>query len=209
MKNKNIFLIGGGEIAKNETQEIDKTMMKLAPWGSTLVFFGTAKADDSEEYAEVIQKVFRDYFNIVIASKAKGKEFSENAIKSASVVYLGGGTTKLLMDHFEDWNLVHLLQEAIDRDVVVAGMSAGAQALATWYIHEENDSQEIREGWGLVGGSIGVLVHATNDSFSRAKSLCKKKKDSKLYGIGEGAALRFNKDNTEGIKVGNGSIWTV
>jgi len=72
------------------------------------------------------------------------------------------------MDHFEEWNLVPLLVEAIDRGVVVVGMSAGVQALATWYVHEDVESQETKEGWNITGKSIGVLeamrfIHIYNE----------------------------------------------
>ncbi|OGI34296.1 MAG: hypothetical protein A2259_05060 [Candidatus Moranbacteria bacterium RIFOXYA2_FULL_43_15] len=206
---KNIFIIGGGEIAKGETQEIDESIMKSAIKGSSFVFFGTA-AGDAEGYGEIINKIFGDYFNVTVATEAKGQEFSENAIKNASVIYLGGGTTKFLIDHFEKWNLVPLLREAIERGVIVAGMSAGAQALVEWYIHEEDELYEIRKGWNLTAGSVGVLVHATEESFNRAKNLFSDSKytNSKLYGIAEGAALVFGGNSSSFSKIGAGKIWT-
>ena len=208
MNNKNIFLIGGGEIAKGETKEIDETIKKSANEGSSFVFFGTA-AGDAEGYGDIINKTFGDYFDVIFATEAKEREFSENAIRNASVIYLGGGTTKLLMDHFEKWNLVPLLVEAINRGVVVAGMSAGAQALATWYVHEDGESQEIRNGWDLVGSSVGVLAHATEDSFNRAKNIFSNSRyaNSRLYGISEGVALSFGANSSDFSKIGTGKIW--
>lgn len=204
----NIFIIGGGEIAKCETREIDKAIMKSADKGSSFVFFGTA-AGDAEGYIDIINKTFGDRFNVTVATERKGRKFSENAIKNASIIYLGGGTTKLLIDHFEKWKLVTLLRETIERGGIVAGMSAGAQALVTWYIHEDGESQEIRRGWNLVGSSLGVLVHATEDSFNRAKNLFSNSEyaDSKLYGIGEGAALVFSRNSTDFVKIGVGKIF--
>lgn len=209
MKKKNIFLIGGGEIAKGETQEIDEAIMKSADKNSSFVFFGTA-AGDAEGYGDIINKIFGDYFNVTIATEANGREFSENAIKNASVIYLGGGTTKLLMEHFEKWNLVSLLHDAINRGAIVAGMSAGAQALAEWYVHEEDGLHEIRKGWNLIGSSVGVLVHATEESFNRAKSLFSNSEytNSKLYGIAEGAALVFSENSSSFSKIGTGKVWT-
>ena len=205
---KNIFLIGGGEIAKGETKEIDEVIKKSANKGASFVFFGTAAAD-AEGYGDVINKTFGDCFNITIATEAKGREFSENAIRNAAVIYLGGGTTKLLMDNFEKWNLMPLLREAIERGAIVAGMSAGAQALATWYIHEDGESQEIRNGWDLVGSSVGGLVHATKDSFNRAKNIFSNSRyaNSKLYGISEGVALSFGANSSDFSKIGTGKIW--
>jgi cyanophycinase-like exopeptidase len=206
---KNIFLIGGGEIAKGETREIDEAIMKSANKGSSFVFFGTA-AGDAEGYGDIISETFGVCFDIAVATEAKGREFSESAIKNASVIYLGGGTTKLLMDHFEKWNLVPLLRDAIGRGVIVAGMSAGAQALAEWYIHEEGELQEIRKGWDLIGNSVGVLVHATEDSFNRAKNIFSNSEytNSKLYGISEGAALSFGANSSDFFKIGTGKILT-
>jgi peptidase E len=206
--NNNIFLIGGGEIARGETREIDEVIKNSASEGSSLVFFGTA-AGDAEGYGDVIDEIFGGYFKVTIAAESKGREFSENAIKNASVIYLGGGITKLLMDHFEKWNLVPFLCEAIDRGTVVAGMSAGAQALATWYIHEDGELQEIRNGWNLTGRSLGVLVHATKDSFHQAENLFSNSQftNSKLYGIGERSALLCNPKNSNVLKIGNGIIW--
>lgn len=205
MDKKNIFLIGGGEIAQGETKKIDDEIMRLAPKGAKFVFFGTA-AGDSDGYVQTMTSVFGDYFEVITATKEKGREFSVEAIRTATVIYFGGGITKLLMDHFEDWNMVSFLKKAIDRGAIIAGMSAGAQALATWYVHEEGDLQEIRQGWNLIPGSIGVLVHATQNSFSRAQKLCKEKGASKLYGIGERSALLCSSKNTSLIKVGDGII---
>lgn len=205
---KNIFLIGGGEIAKGETKEIDEAIKKSASEGSLFVFFGTA-AGDAEGYGDAINKTFGDYFDVTFATEAKGREFSEDAIKNASVIYLGGGTTKLLMDHFEKWNLVSLLIEAIDRGVIVAGMSAGAQALSDWYVHEDGEMQEIRKGWGIMGKSLGVLVHATQDSFERAQKLISASEyaTSKLCGITEGAVLLLDKNSGDSEEIGKGKIW--
>jgi len=206
---KNIFLIGGGEIAKGETQEIDEAIMKSAIKGSSFVFFGTA-AGDAEGYGEIINKIFGDYFNVTVATEAKGREFSENAIKNASVIYLGGGKTKLIIDHFEKWNLVLLLREAIRRGVIVTGMSAGAQAIAECYVHEEDGLHEIRKGWNLLGSSVGVLVHATEESFNSAKNLFSDSEytNSKLYGIAEGTALVFSENSGSFYKIGTGKVWT-
>ena len=45
----------------------------------------------------------------------------------------------------------------------MAGMSAGAQALTTWYVHKDSELQEIRKERSIVGKSLEVLVHATQD----------------------------------------------
>ncbi len=203
MKGK-IYLIGGGEIAKGETKTIDESIKKATPKGSLFVFFATA-ADDSEDYAKTIISVFEDHFNVIVASREKGRYFMEDAIKNASVIYLGGGMTQLLLDLFEKWELVHLLREANEHGTLIVGMSAGAQALCEYYIHEEDNSFELRKGWGIV--SLGCLVHANENSFLKSQELCLKSMPKKLKFIGIGEKVSWCIDNSKEYVVGEGSIW--
>ena len=195
---KNIFFIGGGEIGKIKT---------LAPKGSSFVFFATA-ADDAEGYIETIKSVYGDHFNVVAATTEKGRSFSESVIKNASVIYLGGGLTDLLMKHFEEWNLVPALNDAIDRGVVVVGMSAGAQALSHCYIHEEIDLMEVRRGWGFSDMDACILVHSTEENFKKAETVYSENKLScGLYGIGESAAIFIRDNNQPPVELGPGYIF--
>ena len=200
-----IYLIGGGEIANNETRLIDDDIKRMAPRGSLFVCFPTA-AGDSSGYSKTIQKVFGTYFNYFIATRDQGRLAVEDAIRSAMVIYLGGGKTELLMDFFREWNLVPLLADALARGAVIAGMSAGAQALSSEYIHEDDDTMSVKQGWGLA--PVCCLVHAQADSAQRALDLYRKGKrqtTDSYVAIGERAALRLN--GTEDEKIGPGPMW--
>ena len=163
-----IYLIGGGELRDGDTKLIDKDILSLARKGSTFVFFGFA-AQDSTDYADTITSVYGNEYTIVVPTVAKGKEFAIDAIKSAAVIYLGGGNTQQLMRVFAQWGLVKYLRTAINRGTHVVGMSAGAQALSAQYVEEDDDMFELRQGWSVV--PVGVLVHAKPASFSKAKLL--------------------------------------
>jgi len=201
-----IYLIGGGELRGGDTQLIDEDIMSQAPKGSTFVFFGFA-AQDSTDYANTIRSVYGEKYTIVVPTVEKGREFAIDAIKSAAVIYLGGGNTEQLLRVFAQWDLVDHLRTAIDRGAHVAGMSAGAQALSTWYVHEEeNDIFELRKGWGIVPG--GVMVHANPASFDKAKLLWSDNDMRDKYpfvAIEESAAWRVGTLKT--FKVGSGNIW--
>lgn len=202
-----IYLIGGGEIRNGDTQLIDDDIMSLAPKDSTFVFIGFA-SQDSINYAETIASVYGNKYNVIVPTVAKGREFAIDAIKSAAVIYLGGGDTVQFMTVFTEWGLVEHLHTAIERGTHVAGMSAGALALSTWFIHEDNDIFELRKGWGLV--PYGVLVHANQTSFDKAKLLWSDHDTSGVQpfvALGEGAAWLVSGIKTS--KVGLGSIWTI
>jgi peptidase E len=202
-----MYLIGGGELRNGDTQLIDEDVLSLAPKGSTFVFFGFA-AQDSTDYASTISSVYGDKYTVVVPTVTKGREFSIDAIKSADVIYLGGGNTDLLLQVFAQWGLIEHLRTAIDQGTHLAGMSAGAQALSTWYVHEDNDIFELRKGWSFA--PYGVLVHANPASYDKAKLLWSDQGMTDTYpfiAIEEGAAWRVS--DLEAIKVGSGNIWTI
>lgn len=202
-----IYLVGGGEIRNGETREIDNEVQGLVDERSTLVFFGRASGD-SANYRKAIESVFGDKLNVIAPTIDDGIAFSRSAIESASIIYLGGGDTDLLMDFFDKGGLVEDLKSALQRGVHVVGMSAGALAMAAWYVHEHNELMELRRGWGLVPAC--VLVHAHEESVPRAVELWRGSRDARVdpfIAIGERAGWRL--DAAGGRSVGDGKIWNV
>lgn len=200
-----IYLIGGGELRDGDTRLIDEDIMSLSPKGSTFVFFGFA-AGDSTDYADAITSVYGQKYSVIVPTQAKGRDFAIESIKSAAVIYLGGGNTEQLLRVFAQWGLVEYLRAAIDRGVHIAGMSAGAQALSAQYVQEDDDIFELRKGWGIV--PMGVLVHANPASFSKAKLLWSDNGMAYPFvAIGEGAAWRV--DTLKSTEIGAGKVWTI
>jgi len=202
-----IYLIGGGEVRDAETHEIDEDLKSLAPAGSTFVFLGFA-AQDSSEYADTITSVFGDTFKVLVPTEKKGRDYAIDALESASIIYLGGGDADLLMQLVAKWDLLKHLTAALERCVHIAGMSAGAQALSSWYIREDNGKFEARKGWGIV--SVCVQVHANQDSFDKAKTSWSALSDASadaFIAIGERAAWRVDSRNEQ--QVGSGAVWIV
>lgn len=202
-----IYLIGGGELRNGDTRLIDEDILSLKTEGSMFAFFGFA-AQDSVEYANAVASVYGGKYTVVAPTVAKGRDFAIDAIKSAAVIYLGGGNTDQLMRAFAEWGLVAHLHDAVERGAHVAGMSAGALALSRWYVHEDNDIFELRKGWGFV--PFGILVHANQSSYDKARVLWSDYGMSDalpFVAIGECAAWRIS--TRESSKVGLGNIWTI
>jgi len=200
-----IYLIGGGEIRKGETAQIDDELKKNVDKDSNLVFFPRASGD-SLDYIKAMELTFGDQLNVIAPTLDDGIEYSISAIDSASIIYLGGGDADLLLELFNQWQLVERLESAINRGVHVVGMSAGAQALSAWYIREHDGLMELRRGWGFVPAC--VLVHANENSVARAKEIWERSPDARsvtFVAIGEGAGWCVRNNDVK--KVGNGKIW--
>lgn len=200
-----VYLIGGGEIRKGETIRIDNELKKLVSTNKEFVFFGAASGD-SLDYRNSMEAAFKDDFKFIAPTEKDGAEFARSVIHTASVIYLGGGDAEKLLARFEKWNLISSLRDALDRGVCLVGMSAGAQAISAWYVHEDGDLVEIRRGWGLI--PVCVLVHASRSTSIRAKSIWENDSSAcllPLIAIGEGAAWCVHPSSSR--KIGDGNMW--
>lgn len=201
-----ILLIGGGEISKGETKIIDDKLKSLVPPASKLLFFPTA-AGDSEGYIQTIEQVFGDTFEVVSVTEAQGREYAVKQFQTAQAVYLGGGRTELLLTLFEKWELTASLKELLNRGGVVAGISAGAQALSAAYTDfDEKGSMETKTGWNF--SKVYCLVHAKEEQIARVFDVYQKsgrQVDISFIGIGERAAWYVHDGGAE--KIGEGPVW--
>lgn len=80
----------------------------------------------------------------------------------ASLVYFGGGSTEVLYDVIQKWGGKQLLEDALENDVILAGLSAGAYILAKEWRHFEDGKVETGPGFGLA--DITIECHSTDDS---------------------------------------------
>lgn len=201
-----ILLIGGGEISKGETTIIDNKLKSLISAGSKLLFFPTA-AGDSEGYIQTIQQVFGDVFDVVAVTEAQGRENAVKQLQTAQAVYLGGGRTELLLSLFKNWDLTSDLKRLLDRGGVVAGISAGAQALSTAYTDfDAVASMQTKIGWNF--SKVFCLVHAEEKQIGRVFDTYQQsswQKSLPFVGIGERAAWYIHDGGAE--KIGDGPVW--
>lgn len=167
----NIYLIGGGEMNNGETKHIDTHFAQNMLSDGDLLFFPTA-AHDSIGYIESVKEYFQKLSNkntqAVYISDTKEQVIEK--IQNAAGIYLGGGETQVLIDFIHKHNLVAVLQDIIQKNIPIAGMSAGALALAQWYVHEEGDTLEIRKGWGILKNAC-VYVHAQQEMIPSIQNL--------------------------------------
>lgn len=193
--NRNIFLIGGGEIAKKETIEVDRVFLKeMGGAGSAkLLFFPTA-ANDSEGYI----RVFSEYFsalgcNNIESAKlnSEPEEKIKEKIDRANVIYLGGGSTKFLIDTFREKNIVEFLNIFVKEKKVLVGMSAGACALGgIALISEIEEDLQLEEGWNILPEAI-ILPHYKKDYQDTLDQIKAYYPQKYVFGIPEGSAVHI------------------
>ena len=158
---KRILAIGGGELKNRETLSIDeyiaaeakKAAGETRPCG---LFIPTA-SHDCMPYYNTFHKVYTGLFNVKTdVALTVGREIDPEKMRAkferADFLYVGGGDTVFMLDHWKKSGLLQFIRDAYDRGVLVAGLSAGA---ICWF--EEMYSDSVVEGEYAVCPGLGWI----------------------------------------------------
>ena len=132
---KRLICIGGGELKTKETLPIDGYIASLAKkhagdkraYG---LFIPTA-SHDSMPYFNSFRKTYTSVFDIKadVALTVYGEmnmQKIEEKFEKADFVYVGGGDTVFMLQHWQKTGMTKLLRDAYERGVLLCGLSAGA-----------------------------------------------------------------------------------
>lgn len=112
-----------------ETGLADKAIVELTYKKTPRLLFIGFAAKEPEEYYKTICKIFAKYncqFEHLNVDACKNR-YAETMIKSADIIYVGGGNTYKLMRNIKKYKLDSLLADTYySRNVVLCGVSAGA-----------------------------------------------------------------------------------
>jgi len=164
-----LIAIGGGEIKSKETLKIDEFIAneaksKAATLGRRAIglFVGTA-SHDSMPYFNSFRKTYTSVYDIKaeVALSVYGEmsvdKISEK-INMADFMYVGGGDTLFLLNHWKSTGIDKMLLDAYAQGKIITGLSAGA---VCWFDKAYSDydikpgevgEYKILQGLGLIKG---------------------------------------------------------
>ena len=132
---KKIIAIGGGELRERTTLKIDEYLANLAKAHAgeiraNALFIPTA-SHDFMPYYNTFHKVYTGVFNIktdvaLTVFKEPDMEKMKAKFEKADMIYVGGGDTVFMIEHWKQSGLLPLIEDAYNRGVIIAGLSAGA-----------------------------------------------------------------------------------
>ena len=154
MENRTIVAIGGGEIKAKTTLAIDEYIAALAKQRAgdkraNALFVGTA-SHDYMPYFNSFRKIYTSVFDIkadvamTVFKQTEPARLEEKFLK-ADMIYVGGGDTRFMIEHWKTSGIDKLIRDAYQRGVIIAGLSAGA---ICWFEEMYTDS-EIVSGQGF------------------------------------------------------------
>ena len=219
---KRIIAIGGGELRERTTLKIDEYIAELAKQRATergenranALFIPTA-SHDFMPYYNTFHKVYTGVFNIktdvaLTVFKEPDMEKMKTKFEKADVIYVGGGDTVFMMEHWKKSGLLPLIEDAYERGVIFAGLSAGA---ICWFSDIYTDSQlvngEGEEKYAMFSGlgwKKGVISpHYGTRMLDFDKIVCYNYDCA--YGVEDNAALVIEDGEIVGSVTSGGVAW--
>ena len=216
---RKIIAIGGGELRERTTLKIDEYIAALAKARAgerraNALFIPTA-SHDFMPYYNTFHKVYTGVFDIktdvaLTVFKDVDLEKMKSKFEKADVIYVGGGDTVFMIESWKKTGLLPLVQEAYERGVIIAGLSAGA---ICWFSDIYTDSASVNggdgekysmfRGLGWLDGIISPHYNARMLDFDRI--VCYNYDCA--YAIEDNAALVIENGNLVGSLSSGGKAW--
>lgn len=165
MNDRRIIAIGGGEIKNRDTLEIDRYIAeeakKIAGERRACGLFIPTASHDCMPYYNTFHKVYTGIFGLKTdVALTVNREIDLDKLRAkfekADFLYVGGGNTVFMIEHWKETGLLGLIEEAYERGVPIAGLSAGA---ICWFEEMYSDSvvegdYSVYRGLGWIKGKI-------------------------------------------------------
>ena len=207
-----LVLIGGGEFSFGETDEIDRFLLEKMPAGNRRIAF-IPTASGSPDYARHLGEYFRkldsalEVTNVpVYRSRDLRRGRNLEAIRSAGMVYLGGGITNLVADTLRGTATEAAIREASAGGAVVAGIGAGAAVFGE-YAADAQRQGNVVPGFGWIPGAA-VETNYRPDASETLKRMMSAPRVTIGLGIPVSTAVAIAPDRTATI-LGDGQVAVV
>ena len=207
-----LVLIGGGEIGRSNTpyeiKEIDETIVKMANKEKPVLLFIGLASSYSDSYYDVIKNNYKQLGCIPTYLKKNNlihnPDLVKQKFKDADIIYVGGGDTLKLLEKIKEYNLKSLIDEAINQNKVLVGISAGAILFSkkgysdAYILRGEKETYEFISGLGYTNLSISPHFEEDSEKTNQLIDELKKGKEE-VYALENGTALIIEDDKLKTI----------
>lgn len=162
---RRIIAIGGGEAKNRDTLEIDRFIAeeakKIAGERRACGLFIPTASHDCMPYYNTFHKIYTGIFGLktdvaLTVNREINLEKLRSKFEKADFIYVGGGNTVFMIEHWKETGLLPLIKEAYECGVLLTGLSAGA---ICWFEEMYSDSvvegdYSMYQGLGWIKGKI-------------------------------------------------------
>lgn len=217
-----LVLIGGGEIGRSntsyETKIIDEEIIKMSEKESPILLFIGLASSYSDSYYDVIKNNFKKLgcktTYLKKSNLINNPDLVKQKFKDADIIYVGGGDTLKLLEKIKEYNLKPLLDEALNNNKVLAGISAGAILFSkkgysdAYILRGEKETYEFISGLDYAHLSISPHYEENSEKTKQLLSYLKEKEE--IYALEDGTAIIINNDQIKTIHaIPNAKIYKI
>ena len=202
-----LVLIGGASGHWATTEPIDRAAVTALRRDGPIAFLPAAGCEP--EYGTSFLAHYKrlgapDGYVVPIEDAAAARDPSNaRLLADASLIYIGGGDTRQLLDIMAGSLALDALAQAYEAGTVIAGASAGAIALAAWGVPIDPDVIAL-EGWGWIPDAI-VSPHHSPERSRRLRALIDGRPQHSGLGLPNDVALALGPSG-EAEQWGGGEI---
>lgn len=164
-----LFAIGGGELGRGETLELDAAFVATCEKPSPRALFLPTASGDPPSYAAAFRAVYQDRLGCDVDVLALTREPRDDEVRdriaAADLIYVGGGNTRRMLATWYQRGVDRMLVAAAARGTSLGGLSAGA---ICWFArsHSHADRLPRLPGDGCLPG-LGLLPGVCAPHFSQ------------------------------------------
>ncbi len=157
-----IIAIGGGSLKKKQTLPIDRYIVQLTGKKSPRALFIPTASVDPPDYCEAFDLVYGELLgcrtdSLLFYRRLGDRAAAAGKIRSADLIYVGGGNTLRMMKMWRRLGIDKLLVKAGKQGKVLAGLSAGAICWHEWG-HSDSRAYSGKKNWSYIKvRSLGLL----------------------------------------------------
>jgi dipeptidase E len=156
-----ILALGGGGFTMGPGDPaLDELVLELAGGSSPRILFLPTAGGDAAAQIAAFYGAFGDRpcrIQVLSLFRLHGTEKSvRDMVLEQDVVYVGGGSMRNLLAIWRAHGLDAILREAWEREIVLAGLSAGAMCWFDGGITMSSGPPQVIEGLGFLPGSLSV-----------------------------------------------------
>lgn len=204
-----IVAIGGGELDQGQTRIVDDAVVRASGLASPRLLFVPTASKDAPGYVTGVKAYFEagwgcDVRALTLTTNPSPRAVDE-ALSWAQVVYVGGGNTVAMLKVWNRYVLGDRFRTALERGVVLSGISAGAIGWFDGGLAAYNGYKPL-PGLGLAPGF--VLPHFTAAQSGALAPWFAERPDSTVFGIADRCALTWDGRNFAVIGEGSG-VWAI
>lgn len=150
----NIIAIGGGSLKKKQTLPIDRFIVRLTGTKAPRALFIPTASNDPQDYCDTFDHVYGDLLgcrtdHLLLYRRPEDRAAAARKIKSADLIYVGGGNTLRMMKLWRRFGIDKLLIRAGQQGTVLAGLSAGAICWHDWG-HSDSRAYSGKKNWSYI-----------------------------------------------------------